>query len=40
MTATDREHLFAAQAAVMPQFNEYVKSAGDRVIPVLRLTRK
>lgn len=35
----ERDRLFAAQAAVMPQFNDYVTSAGDRVIPVLRLTR-
>ena len=36
----DRDSLYAAQAAVLPQFNQYVVAAGDRKIPVLRLKRK
>lgn len=36
----ERDALYAAQAAVLPQFNDYVVGAGDRVIPVLRLKRK
>ena len=36
----DRDALYAAQAAVLPQFNDYVVGAGDRKIPVLRLKRK
>ena len=39
-TGAERDRLYAAQAAIMPQFNDYVVGAGDRVIPVLRLTRK
>jgi deazaflavin-dependent oxidoreductase (nitroreductase family) len=35
----ERDRLFAAQAAVMPQFAEYEVKAGARVIPVLRLVR-
>jgi deazaflavin-dependent oxidoreductase (nitroreductase family) len=35
----ERDRLFAAQAAVMPQFAEYEVKAGVRVIPVLRLVR-
>lgn len=37
----ERQRLFDQQAAQMPQFSEYEKSASaaDRVIPVFRLTR-
>ncbi len=37
----ERKRLFDAQAATMPQFAEYEKSAGEsgRVIPVFRLVR-
>ena len=36
----ERAQLFAEQAAQMPQFAEYEKSAAPRVIPVFRLVRK
>jgi deazaflavin-dependent oxidoreductase (nitroreductase family) len=39
VTGDERDRLFAAQAAVMPQFNQYAANAGDRVIPVLALER-
>ena len=39
-SGAERDALYAAQAAVLPQFNDYVVGAGDRVIPVLRLRRK
>lgn len=35
----ERDRLFAAQAAMMPQFDEYTAKAGGRVIPVVRLVR-
>jgi deazaflavin-dependent oxidoreductase (nitroreductase family) len=38
VTGTERDELYARQAAVMPGFNEYAAKAG-RVIPVIRLTR-
>lgn len=35
----DRERLYAAQAAMMPAFNDYEKNTTRR-IPVIRMTRK
>lgn len=40
-TGAERDRIYAEQAALYPGFAEYaVKTAGVRVIPVLRLTRK
>lgn len=36
----DRAALYAAQAALMPQFADYADKAGSREIPVFRLIRK
>ena len=38
-TGDERARLYAAQAATMPQFNEYAEKSGDRLIPVLVLER-
>ena len=35
----DRDQLYGAQAAMMPQFDEYAEKAAPRVIPVIRLVR-
>ncbi len=35
----ERDRLYAAQAAVLPQFKEYQEKAGSRIIPVVRLVR-
>jgi len=35
----ERDRLYAAQAAQMPQFNDYAEQAGSRVIPVFKLQR-
>ncbi len=37
ITGDDRDRVYAAQAAAMPQFAEYEVQAGDRVIPVFAL---
>ncbi len=39
LTGDERSELYAKQVALMPQFGEYEEKAGDRVIPVLALTR-
>jgi hypothetical protein len=40
-TGEDRDRIYAEQAALYPGFAEYAeKTAGIRVIPVLRLTRR
>ena len=40
ITGDERDRLYAEQAAVMPGFGDYeTKTAGLRVIPVVRLTR-
>lgn len=36
----ERECIWAQMTAMYPPFNEYQKSAGDRLIPVVVLTRK
>jgi deazaflavin-dependent oxidoreductase (nitroreductase family) len=36
----ERDRLFAAQAAQLPQFSEYKTNAAPRVIPVFRLVRQ
>jgi deazaflavin-dependent oxidoreductase (nitroreductase family) len=38
VTGEERDQLFARQAAVMPQFNEYAQMT-DRLIPVIALQR-
>jgi len=38
-TGAERDRLYAAQAALMPMFNEYAAKAGGRVIPVIVLER-
>jgi deazaflavin-dependent oxidoreductase (nitroreductase family) len=39
VTGAERDRLYAAQAATMPQFDQYAINAGDRIIPVLALER-
>ena len=39
LTGDERSEFYAKQVAMMPQFGEYEEKAGDRVIPVLALTR-
>ena len=40
VTGTERDEIYAKQAALMPNFAEYEKLATTRKIPVVRLTRR
>ena len=40
MPEAEGQAKLAAQAALMPQFGEYVESAAPRVIPAFRITRR
>ena len=40
VTGAERDRIYAEQKSIFDNFREYEESAGDRVIPVVELTRK